>query len=105
MLSEVIIKMACAGRFLTSSNLFAPTCCDIIEEIALLVCPNTQMSIDKKVETIPTAAKDSVAFKSTLPTMAASVKDRMGSEIPAIKAGIAKVLMCFKLIFVFNFLI
>ena len=42
---------------------------------------------------MPTAAKDSVAFVSILPTIAVSVIDRIGSEIPDIKAGIANLLM------------
>ncbi len=56
--------------------------------------------MDKNVVTIPTAAKDSVALKSILPIIAASVKDKIGSEIPEINAGIASLLMCFKVIFV-----
>ncbi len=56
-----IIAMACAGKFLTSSSLLAPTYCDIIEEMALRDCPNTQISMDKKAVTTPTAANDSVA--------------------------------------------
>ena len=92
---EVIIKMACAGRDLTLSNWFAPRCCDTIEDIALLVWPNTQISIDKNVPTIPTAAKDSVALISILPMIAVSVNDSTGSEIPAINAGIANRFMFF----------
>ncbi len=68
--------------------------------MALRVCPKTQMSIDKNVVTIPTAAKDSVAFKSILPMIAASVKDKIGSDIPEINAGMASLLICFKVIFV-----
>lgn len=59
--------------------------------------------MDIKVETIPTAAKDSVEFSVTFPTIAASVNDKIGSETPEINAGIASLLMCFKLIFVPNF--
>ncbi len=69
-----------------------------MDEIALLVCPRTQISIDKKAVTMPTAAKDSVAFTSILPTIAASVKDRIGSDIPEINAGIASLFICFRLI-------
>jgi len=47
------------------------------------------MSIERKDETIPTAANDSVAFTEIWPTIAASVKDKIGSEIPAIMAGTA----------------
>ena len=68
--------------------------------MALLVWPSTQISIDKKVVTIPTAASDSVAFISIFPTIAASVRDNIGSETPEIKAGIANLLICFKVIFV-----
>src|SRR5690606_826265 len=94
-LKVVITKMACAGKSLTWSNLFAPRYCDKMEEIALRVCPKTQISIDKNVATIPTAAKDSVGFTSILPTIAASVKDKIGSDTPEINAGMAKRLMCF----------
>ena len=96
-LNEVIIKIACAGRFLILFSWFAPTYCDTMDEIALRVWPSTHISIDKKVVTIPTAAKASVALKSTFPTMAASVNDRIGSEIPEISAGIANLLICFRL--------
>ena len=94
--------MACAGKFLTSSSLLAPTYCDIIEEMALRDCPNTHISMDKNVVTTPTAANDSVAFRDICPTIAASVSERIGSEIPAIIAGIASVLICLRLMFVFK---
>ncbi len=97
-LKDVTIKIACAGRLLTCSNLLAPTYWDTIDDMALRVCPNIQISIDKKADTIPTAAKDSVAFTSILPTIAASVKDKTGSDIPEISAGIASLLMFFRLI-------
>ena len=74
----------------------------MMDEIALRDCPNTQISMDKKVVTIPTAAKDSVAFIGIWPTIAASVRERIGSEIPAIIAGIASLLMCLRLILVSN---
>src|SRR5690606_26939223 len=89
-----------AGRFFTLSKLLAPTYCETIDETALLVCPRTQISIEIKAPTIPTAAKDSVAFKSMFPTMAVSVRDKIGSDTPAIKAGMANLLICFKLMFV-----
>ena len=63
------------------------------------------MSIDKNVVTIPTAAKDSVALVFIFPIIAASVKDRIGSDIPEIKAGIANLFICFKLIIEFTELI
>lgn len=94
--------MACAGKFLILSNLFAPKCCDTMEDIALLVCPKTQISIEINVPTIPTAAKDSVALPSMLPIIAVSVIDKIGSAIPAINAGTANLLMCLKLMFVFT---
>ena len=90
--------MACAGRFFTWSNLFAPKYCETIDEIALRVCPKTQTNIDINAPTIPTAANDSVAFIAIFPTIAVSVIDNMGSDTPAINAGIASLLICFKLI-------
>jgi hypothetical protein len=45
--------------------------------------------MERKDETIPTAASDSVALIEMWPTMAASVNDKMGSEIPAMIAGTA----------------
>ena len=97
-LREVIIKMACAGSDLIASRLSAPKYCDTREEMALRVWPRTQISIDKKVVTIPTAANDSVEFTSIFPTIAASVNDKIGSETPEIKAGMASLLICFKVI-------
>ena len=76
-----------------------------MEEMALRVCPKTQMSIDKNVVTIPIAARDSVALKSILPIIAASVRDSIGSDTPEIKAGIASLLICFRVIDVFKILI
>ena len=102
MLINKIIAIAWAGKFFTSSSLFAPKYCDIIEEMALLDWPSTHISIDKKAVTTPTAANDSVACLGIWPTMAASVSDRIGSEMPAIIAGIASVFMCLRLIFVFK---
>lgn len=73
--------------------------------MALLVCPKTQISIDINVVTIPTAAKDSVAFMSIFPIMAASVNDKIGSDTPEINAGIASLFIYFKLMFVFTRLV
>lgn len=101
-LKEVIKKIACAGRFLTSSNFPAPKYCDTIDEIALLVCPNTHISIDIKAPTIPTAAKDSVAFSDIFPTTAVSVIDSIGSAIPEIRAGMANLLIFLRLIEAFK---
>ena len=100
-----MIKIACAGRFLTSLILFAPRYCEIIDEIALRVCPKIQISIDKNVPTIPTAAIDSAVFIGILPIIAASVSDNIGSEIPEINAGIANLLICFELMSIFKILI
>ena len=69
-----------------------------MDEIALRVCPNTQINMDKNVVTMPTAAKDSVELNSILPTIAASVKDKIGSDIPDINAGIASLFIFFRLI-------
>ena len=63
------------------------------------------MSMDKKVVTIPTAANDSVAFKSIFPMTAASVKDKIGSEIPEISAGMANLLIFLNVILVFKGLV
>ncbi len=68
--------------------------------MALRVCPNTQISIDKNVVTMPTAARDSVALRSILPMIAASVRDNIGSDTPEINAGIASLLICFNVIVV-----
>ena len=61
--------------------------------------------MDKNVVTIPTAAKDSVALKSILPIIAASVNDNIGSDTPEINAGIASLLICFNVIVVLTRLI
>ena len=76
-----------------------------MDEIALLVCPNTQISIERKVVTIPTAAKDSVALICMFPTMAASVNDNIGSDTQEINAGIASLFICLRLIFMLTILI
>ena len=68
----------------------------MIDEMALLICPKTQTNIEIKAPTIPTAAKLSVAFTSILPIIAVSVIDNKGSAIPAIKAGMASLLMFLK---------
>ena len=51
---------------------------------------------------MPTAAILSVALLSILPIIAISVIDKIGSAIPAIKAGIASLLMFLKLISAFK---
>lgn len=89
-----MMAMACAGRLFTSLSLSAPTYWEIIEEMAERDCPKTQMSMDKNEETMPTAARETVAFKGICPTMAASVSDKIGSETPAIMAGMASRLIC-----------
>ena len=94
--------MACAGRVLTSSNLPAPKYCEIMAEIALRVCPNIQISIERKEPTIPAAASDSKPSTGMLPTMAVSVMDNRGSAIPAIVAGIANAFIDLKLTVVFK---
>ena len=96
------MAMACTGKFLTSSSLLAPRYWEMMDEMALRDCPNTQISMDKKAVTTPTAAKDSVAFTEICPTMAASVSERIGSEIPAMMAGTASLLMWLRLIGVSN---
>ena len=68
--------------------------------MALRDCPSTHIIIDRNVVTTPTAANDSVAFRDICPTIAASVRERIGSDIPAIIAGIASVLICLRLMFV-----
>ena len=60
------------------------------------------MSTDKNVDTIPTAANDSVAFKVIFPIIAASVSDKIGSETPDINAGMANWLICLKLKLIFK---
>ena len=64
-----------------------------MDEIALRVCPKTQINMDIKAPTIPTAANDSVAFTSIFPMIAVSVIDRIGSATPEVKAGIASLLI------------
>ena len=97
-----MMAMACAGRLFTSLSLFAPRYWEIIEEMAERDCPKTQISMDKKEETMPTAARETVAFKGICPTMAASVSDKIGSETPAIMAGMASRLICLLLTLVFK---
>ena len=95
-------KIACAGNAFTSLILPAPKYCEIIVEIALRVCPNTHINIDKNDPTIPAAARDSIPSISILPTIAVSVNESKGSAIPAIVAGIANLLMFLKVIEFFN---
>ena len=59
------------------------------------------MSMDKKGETMPTAG-NSVAFEEIWPTIAASVNDSIGSEIPAIIAGMASRVICWLLALFFK---
>ena len=66
------------------------------------VCAKIQNIADKKEPAIPTAAKDSIGFKFTFPTIAVSVIDNKGSATPEIIAGIASLLICLKEIFDFN---
>ena len=99
-LPRTTMAIACAGNPFTSSNLLAPTYCETIDEMALLICPKTQINIEMNAPTIPTAAKLSVAFSEMLPIIAVSVIDNNGSAIPAIKAGIANLLIFFKVIVV-----
>ena len=74
----------------------------MMADIADRDCPKTHMSMDKKEETMPTAARDSVAFEEIWPTIAASVNDSIGSEIPAIMAGMASRVICWLLSVVFE---
>ena len=80
------------------SSFPAPRYWETKAEIALRVCPRIQMSMDKKEPTIPAAARDSKPYSGIFPTMAVSVMDSRGSAIPAIVAGIAKLMMLLKLI-------
>ena len=88
-LLEMIIKIPCAGSVSTSFKFYIPIACAIIEAITLLVCPKTQINIEIKLPTIPTAPNDMVPFTGMLPTIIVSVIDKIGSAIPEIKAGIA----------------
>ena len=94
--------MACAGNVLTSSSLPAPRYCEIMDDMALLVCPRIQISIERKEPTIPAAARDSSPSTGIFPTIAVSVMDNSGSAIPAIVAGMAKAFMDLKLTEVFK---
>ena len=94
--------MAWAGKDFTSFNLPAPKYCEIMAEMALLVCPKTHINMDRKAPTMPAAAKDSKPFSGIFPTIAVSVIDRMGSAIPAMVAGIAKLFMDLKVMGVFK---
>tara|TARA_R110002050_G_scaffold78664_2_gene168056 strand:- start:1568 stop:1771 length:204 start_codon:yes stop_codon:yes gene_type:complete len=58
--------------------------------------------MDKNEPTIPAAAKDSIPSWGMLPTMAVSVMERIGSAIPAIVAGMARLLIVLKFIGVFK---
>ena len=101
-LNVILIAIIWLGKDFISSNLWAPKYCAIIAEIAERVCARIQKMADKKEPAIPTAAKDSIGFKSTFPTMAVSVIDSKGSAIPDIIAGIASLLICLKVVFGFK---
>lgn len=96
MLKRMLRKIACAGRFFTSSSLPAPRYWEKIAEMELRVWPSTQISMDKNDPTIPAAAKDSNPSIGILPTIAVSVMESMGSAIPEMVAGIANWLMLLK---------
>lgn len=70
--------------------------------MALRVCPRIHISIDKKEPTIPTAARDSRPYVCMFPTIAVSVIDKTGSAMPAMVAGMAKLLMVLRLTTVFK---
>ena len=71
-------------------------------EMALLVWPKIQISMDKKEPTIPTAASASTPSTGIFPTIAVSVMDKIGSAIPAMVAGIAKRFIDLYVTFVFG---
>ena len=102
MLSEMLMAIICAGKVLMSLSLSAPRYWAIIAEIADRVWARIQKMADKNEPAIPTAAKDSIGLRSTLPTIAVSVIDNSGSAIPEIIAGIASLLICLKVTFGFN---
>ena len=97
-LQDMIIKIPCAGRVSTSFKFFWPRACAIIDAITLLVWPNTQINIEIKLPTIPTAPSEIVAFSGIFPTIIVSVIDKIGSAIPEINAGIAS--FCISEIFI-----
>ena len=101
-LKQTTIAIACDGNVFTSSNLLAPKYCEIMEEIALLICPKTQTNIEIKAPTIPTAARDSMALFSMCPIIAVSVIESKGSAMPAINAGKASLLILLKEMSVFK---
>lgn len=76
-----------------SSIFLAPKYRAIIAEIAERVCAKIHTKAEINDPAIPTAASDSIGFKSIFPTMAVSVIDNKGSAIPEIIAGIANLLM------------
>ena len=80
----------------------APRYWAMIAEMALRVCPRIHISMDRKEPTIPTAARDSRPSPGMFPTIAVSVMERSGSAIPAIVAGMASLLIVFRLIDVFK---
>ena len=74
----------------------------MIEETALLVCAKTQISMDRNDPTMAIAPRLSFALTSIFPIIAVSVNDKIGSATPAIKAGIASLLMFLRFISVFK---
>ena len=60
------------------------------------------MSIERNEPTIPAAASDSRPSTGILPTIAVSVIDNNGSAIPAMVAGMARLLIFLKEIADFN---
>lgn len=101
-LKAMLRKMACAGSVFTSSNLPAPKYCEIIADMALRVWPKIQINMDRNEPTIPAAANDSSPSTGIFPTIAVSVMDNNGSAIPAMVAGIARLLILLKLTVVFK---
>ena len=61
MLTLTTMSIAWAGSVLISLSLPAPKYCETIEEMALLTCAKTQISMDKKEPTMATAPRLSLA--------------------------------------------
>ena len=74
----------------------------MIDEMALRVCPNTQISMERKAPTMPAAASDSIPLMGIFPTIAVSVIDSNGSAIPETVAGMARRLIFLKVTAVFD---
>ena len=73
----------------------------MMAEMADRVWARIQMSAERNDPAMPTAARASVGLIRMLPTMAVSVIESRGSAIPAIIAGIARLLIFLKEIFSF----